>query len=162
METQAEYGGGLDKQRQAPGRITVEKLTSVSQIRDVLNKIGGHNLLNEKAMFDRVSGEEGAWLGNVQSEIIDGGGVALEIREDGETIGFALADKEGVITRFTSLAGKEAEALDHACEDLKDRGFEEISVRLTGESEYMRGILHEKEFKDSGEEKDGKHVMRKH
>jgi hypothetical protein len=162
MDTHAEYGGGLDKQRQAPGRISVEKLTSVSQIRDVLNKIGGHNLLNEKAMFDRVSGDEGAWLGNVQSEIIDGGGAALEIREGGETIGFALADKEGVIKRFTSLAGKEAEALDHAREDLKDRGFEEVRVQLTGESEYMRGILHEKGFEDSGEEENGKRVMTKH
>lgn len=158
MDNASGPGERMQPRREIAAGVSAEELKDAGAIRTAIAGLG-HNRLNEHGFLERMPGEHDKWLESVQSQVIDAHGLALEIKEGGTPIGFVLADHEGVITQFRCMEGAEAAVLDAAIRRLKDKGFEQPTMRLTEKSEAMRKVLLDAGFREEEKSEDGRVVM---
>ena len=151
--------GKLNRQRESL-QVLARELKSVSEVKEAVSKLGS-NLLNERTFVEKLSGNHHAWLEGLQSRMDNKEAFAFDVQEDGVSVGFVLADREGVITQLRSIEGKQASTLEVALAKLKDKGLEHPRVHLSEKSEGMRRVLLDADFHEGERTEDGKTSMEK-
>jgi hypothetical protein len=153
--------GKINWQPETPAEMKTVELRTAVEIKETIDAIGGHNLLDEHGSFAGEPGRHDEWLQDVTSKTIDNGGAALAIQEGDTLVGFILSDREGNISQFRSTQGKEVGVIQEAIKKLNDKSIERPKVRMTKDSERAR-----RAFRDAGflekERTDAEIVMEKH
>jgi hypothetical protein len=151
-------GGGAERQREMPKSFTIEDLKTKEEIRQVLDEIGGENLLKEQEV--EYEARKGEWIERVQSEVLDKRGAAVAIKEGGRFVGLVLVTNEGEMKQFRCAEGiQPRDILEQASKKLKDKGIGRITASVSQRAEHARDLFTKQDFQ--GESKDDRFTFTK-